>query len=78
MKPVRTFKVRPSLPSGLLPLLEIAHNLRWSWDHAAIQLFLRLDRDLWERCGHNPVLLLELWIKPQWKRQPAMILSWHT
>jgi len=58
MKPVRTFKVRPSLPSGLLPLLEIAHNLRWSWDHAAIQLFLRLDRDLWERCGHNPVLLL--------------------
>jgi starch phosphorylase len=58
MKPIRTFKVRPSLPPRLQPLLEIAHNLRWSWDHAAVQLFLRLDRDLWEKCGHNPVLLL--------------------
>jgi starch phosphorylase len=58
MKPIRTFKVRPSLPSPLLPLLGIAHNLRWSWDHAAIELFRRLDRDLWEACGHNPILLL--------------------
>ncbi|MGB9360015.1 MAG: alpha-glucan family phosphorylase, partial [Candidatus Sulfotelmatobacter sp.] len=58
MKPIHTFKVRPSLPSSLLPLLEIAHNLRWSWDHAAIELFRRLDRDLWETSGHNPVLLL--------------------
>jgi hypothetical protein len=40
MKPIRRVKVRPSLPSQLLPLLEIAHNLRWSWDYAAIQLFL--------------------------------------
>ena len=58
MKPIRTFKVRPALPFALLPLLEIAHNLRWSWDHAAIELFRRLDRDLWETSGHNPVLLL--------------------
>jgi glycogen phosphorylase len=58
MKPIRTFKVRPSLPAPLRPLLEIAHNLRWSWDHAAIELFRRLDRDLWETSGHNPVLLL--------------------
>jgi starch phosphorylase len=58
MKPIRTFKVRPCLPEPLLPLLQIAHNLRWSWDHGAIQLFLRLDRDLWESCGHNPVLFV--------------------
>jgi starch phosphorylase len=58
MKPIRRFKVRPSLPPRLSPLLEIAHNLRWSWDHGAAQLFLRLDRDLWETCSHNPVLLL--------------------
>jgi uncharacterized protein DUF3417 len=58
MKPVRTFKVHPSLPEALLPLLHIAYNLRWSWDHAAIELFRRLDHDLWEKCGHNPVLLL--------------------
>jgi starch phosphorylase len=58
MKPIRTFTVRPSLPPVLLPLLEIAHNLRWSWDHAAIELFRRLDSDLWETSGHNAVLLL--------------------
>jgi starch phosphorylase len=58
MKPVGTFKVRPSLPEALQPLLRIAYNLRWSWDAGAVQLFLRLDRDLWEATGHNPVRLL--------------------
>lgn len=58
MKPIRTFKVRPALSPTLSPLLGIAHNLCWSWDHAAIELFRRLDRDLWETFGHNPVLLL--------------------
>jgi glycogen phosphorylase len=58
MKPVATFKVCPSLPEALQPLLRIAYNLRWSWDAGAVQLFLRLDRDLWEATGHNPVRLL--------------------
>jgi len=58
MKPVATFKVCPALPEALQPLLRIAYNLRWSWDAGAVQLFLRLDRDLWETTGHNPVLLL--------------------
>jgi len=58
MKSIRTFTVRPSLPEPLQPLLRIGHNLRWSWDHAAIDLFRRLDRDLWESCNRNPVLLL--------------------
>ncbi len=58
MKPIATFKVHPSLPEALKPLLPIAYNLRWSWDHAAIDLFRRLDRDLWETAGHNPVQVL--------------------
>jgi len=36
----------------------IAYNLRWAWDHEAIELFRRLDGDLWETSGHNPVLML--------------------
>ena len=40
MKPIATFKVRPSLPEALQPLLRIAYNLRWSWDAGAVQLFL--------------------------------------
>jgi glycogen phosphorylase len=55
---IQTFNVRPSLPESLQPLLRIAHNLRWSWDHAGIDLFRRLDSNLWETCNRNPVLLL--------------------
>jgi glycogen phosphorylase len=58
MKPIATFKVRPTLPEALKPLLPIAYNLRWSWDHAAIDLFRRFDRDLWETAGRNPVRVL--------------------
>jgi len=58
MKPIATYKVRPNLPENLKQLLPIAYNLRWSWDHAAIDLFRRFDRELWETAGRNPVLLL--------------------
>ena len=58
MKPIRTFHVAPSLPPSLEPLRAIAWNLRWAWDHDAIALFRRLDPDLWETSGHNPVRML--------------------
>jgi glycogen phosphorylase len=58
MKPVRIFSVIPSLPAPIEGLRRIAYNLRWAWDHEAIELFRRLDRDLWESTGHNPVLML--------------------
>jgi len=58
MKPIRTFSVVPSLPAPLEGLRELAHNLRWAWNHEAIELFRRLDSDLWESSGHNPVLML--------------------
>ncbi|MBW3561076.1 MAG: alpha-glucan family phosphorylase [Actinobacteria bacterium] len=59
MKPIQTFTVVPALPEELEPLRELADNLRWSWDHAAIQLFRRVGgEDLWEETGRNPVALL--------------------
>src|SRR2546423_1699351 len=60
MKPVRTFSVAPALPSPLHRLRELAYNLRWAWDSETIELFRRLDADLWEATGHNPVALLGL------------------
>jgi uncharacterized protein DUF3417 len=36
----------------------LAYNVRWCWSHDTIELFRRLDRDLWETSGHNPVRLL--------------------
>jgi glycogen phosphorylase len=52
------FNVVPSLPDKLEPLREIVHNLYWTWNHDAIELFRRLDRKLWEETHHNPVLML--------------------
>lgn len=58
MRPSHTFRVIPALPQRLERLRDLAHNLWWSWSHEAIELFRRLDRDLWEDAGHNPVLML--------------------
>lgn len=58
MKAVRTFTVVPALPQRLERLRDVAYNLRWAWDHDAIGLFLRLDQELWDTSGHNPVAML--------------------
>src|SRR5271157_1190917 len=58
MKPVHTFSVVPSLPPAIEGLRTVAYNLRWCWSHDSIELFRRLDRELWETAGHNPVLML--------------------
>jgi starch phosphorylase len=58
VKPVRTLKVIPALPHPVEGLRAAAYNLRWTWDHETIELFRRLDRDIWESTGHNPVLML--------------------
>ena len=58
MKPLKTYAVVPKLPPELEPLRRVVYDLHWSWNHAAIGLFRRLDGDLWEATGHNPVLML--------------------
>jgi starch phosphorylase len=60
MKPAHVFNVVPSLPAELEGLRTLAYNLRWSWDHNTIELFRRLDSELWETTGHNPIKLLGL------------------
>jgi glycogen phosphorylase len=55
---IRTFQVFPDVPTPLQPLLELAHNLWWVWNPDAVELFRRLDRQLWELVYHNPVKLL--------------------
>jgi starch phosphorylase len=55
---LRTFQVFPDVPAPLAPLLEMANNLWWVWHPDAVELFRRLDRQLWERVYHNPIKLL--------------------
>ncbi len=58
MRNIFKYTVVPSLPDRLQPLLEIAYNLWWSWNPEAIELFRRVDTELWDEVRHNPVLLL--------------------
>ncbi len=60
IRPVTTVEVSPKLPPELKPLLDLAYNLRWSWDHESVELFRRLDGDLWIRSNYNPVWMLGL------------------
>ena len=55
---VRTFQVYPDVPAELQPLLELSRNFWWVWQPEAVELFRRLDRQLWEDVYHNPVKLL--------------------
>lgn len=57
-KSYEAFRIRPFLPDELAPLTELAYNLHWSWHHETIDLFRRLDRDLWDQTYHNPVKML--------------------
>ena len=51
--------VKSNLPEELKKLDELAHNMWWAWNHSARSLFTKLDPQLYEECGNNPVLLLE-------------------
>src|SRR5262245_34784492 len=57
-RPLRTFTITPAVPAPLGRLRDLATNLRWAWDRETIDLFRRLDEELWETSGHNPVLML--------------------
>ncbi len=52
------FTVVPSLPKELEGLQTIAHNLWWTWEPEAIELFRRMNPDLWRETHHNPVKML--------------------
>ena len=55
---IRAFEIVPSLPEPIALLGEIARNVWWSWYPEAVELFVRVDRELWRESNHNPVALL--------------------
>ncbi len=48
----------PSDVEGMETLIELALDLRWSWNHAADALWQQLDPELWE-ITHNPWIILQ-------------------
>ncbi len=53
-----SLEVQPTLPARIQRLAELASDLHYSWDRRSRGLFVRLDPELWESCGHNPKLFL--------------------
>ncbi len=53
-----SLEVQPRIPERLIRLTELANNLFYAWESHIIELFSRLDNELWETCEHNPKLFL--------------------
>ncbi len=58
MLKIRNFTVLPALPEALKELETIARNMYWAWNPELVELFKRVDKNLWHESGHNPVKLL--------------------
>ena len=48
----------PSDAEGMETLTELSLNMRWSWNHAADELWQQLDPELW-KITHNPWIILQ-------------------
>ncbi len=53
-----SIEVQATLPARLQRLEELANDLLYSWDRRVRGLFVRLDPELWEQCGHSPKTFL--------------------
>lgn len=51
--------IEPKLPAELEPLTDLAHNLWWSWQHEAIEMFRSIDPEKFVAVNYNPVALLD-------------------
>ncbi|MDR3183936.1 MAG: alpha-glucan family phosphorylase [Prevotellaceae bacterium] len=51
--------IHKQIPESLSALEELSKNLWWCWNEDAVDLFRAIDAGLWEKCGHNPIALLD-------------------
>lgn len=65
-----TYGLLPTDIEGFGALAELALNIRWSWNHAADELWQQLDPVLWERT-QNPWIILQTVSRNQLERQLA-------
>jgi starch phosphorylase len=60
----------PSDMEGINSLAGLALDLRWSWNHAADELWEQLDSDLWQ-LTHNPWIVLQTVSRDKLEKQLA-------
>ncbi len=51
--------VKSKLPENLQFLHELSRNLWWSWNYQALEIFEKIDEELWVNVNKNPIVLLE-------------------
>ncbi len=51
--------VKPQLPDRISKLNDIANNVWWTWNVDSLKLFEKLDFDLWQKVGKNPIKFLK-------------------
>lgn len=51
-------EVKANIPANLCRLPSLSKDIIYSWKEPIRDLFIRLDRRLWEDCGHNPSIFL--------------------
>ena len=60
----------PSDAEGMEMLTALALDLRWSWNHAADELWQQLDTELW-KITHNPWVMLQTVSRDRLQKQLA-------
>jgi glycogen phosphorylase len=72
----------PTEVEGIDALAELALDMRWSWNHAADEVWQQLDTSLWE-LTHNPWVILQtvspdrltrLAADPAFPKRPTLLL----
>lgn len=56
----KELNVKSNLPESVKKLEEIAHNLWWTWDSDAKNMFRHINPEAWKEAASNPVQLLNL------------------
>lgn len=64
-KIVRKMPASFILPRRINQLSRLTYNLWYSWNPEAQQLFANIDKDLWEKVYHNPVVFLRKVDRPR-------------
>ena len=60
MKQITPFQVFPRIPRPLSFLTRLSNNLWWSWQQDAIELFRRIDPNLWDASNATPLIFATL------------------
>ncbi len=58
VKPLHSYIVTAKLPEKIEKLKELAYNFWWCWNSEAKEMFVRMNRNLWNEVNHSPVMLI--------------------